>query len=191
MSDIRVTRKGGVTMHMMLKPALKLISRQADLQHILGRLVNYETVEDIPLADGSTATMVLNHEEGPDPVQQLIPFEGPYTHWPVQALAPKPTELMHGHVRILVSLDFDVALHAIDQEHAQQIIDEVCRGEEPPEGFKVIFDPEEREQLARDLHSFLLDGDMASLARRHVDHHQVTGWFEPELVRDLEYQEVP
>lgn len=196
---VRVTREGGEPKHMTIRSALKLIPREVNLGQFTAGLDNAGIVP-VQLTDGTVATMQLMDEEkaeAADP-QDNLPFDGPYVRPskddpPDPALAYRPIEVdpCYAHVKLNLEMFIDVAVsNVVDQDHAEQVIEEVFRGDKPPpEGFKIIFDIESLRAFMKNVHDMLATNGASD--RLGPVQAVTMSFFSPQPIPQLVYQEKP
>jgi hypothetical protein len=171
-----LTRAGGSPTILTLQAARKQLGPDTDILSVFAELGCGGTV-NVTLADGTPAQLQLT-EEKPEP--EL--FE---PQWPLQALRDSSLQQpFNAHCKVMLELTVDVQCLAIDEVHAEQLIESVFHGERPaPADFRVVFEAEETHGFMRRLRSVFETGE---LAKAGVADALVTGFSTPQRV--LEYR---
>lgn len=115
-----LTRAGGSPTILTLQAARKQLGPDTDILSVFAELGCGGTV-NVTLADGTPAQLQLT-EEKPEP--EL--FE---PQWPLQALRDSSLQQpFNAHCKVMLELNVDVQCLAIDEVHAEQLIESVFHG---------------------------------------------------------------
>jgi len=174
---------GGSPRILSIRTAYNQVSDHVDLVPIAAALGVGQPIT-VTLKDGSLATFALTENVA----QPELELDEPDPHYPVEALRQNNVAPLHrpfnAHCKVLLDLDVFVQCMALDQVHAERIIQEVFRGERsPPDGFRPVFDHDDTQAFTLRLRHVLDSSDVSKIVARDA---LVTSFVDPLQV--LEYR---